>query len=389
MNVFGKDLCEVNVEDLMMLIKEGISEDKELDFKRDLKVDTDNDKKELAKDVCAFANSSGGIILFGIDEDSDAKASELTGVDIESEDELVRRIQQILNARISPRIPGIRFRKIDLENGKSVFVVEIPKSFVSPHMVKEDRFYFRDSAMRHIMDEQELRIASVASENVKERVKQLRERRIMDILADDGPVKTIPGAKFVLHIVPLEAFERERKLDIKGILHGNFTDISPEGIGIYDNRYSLDGFVGYNSIPKNPASSFVVVFYNGIVEICKGFQNENKVFDVRKLENRILKWANRFLAFQTINGIQYPIVILASLVGAKGYREKISSYDLSDHEINRDVLLLPEVVLEENPMSEAELAKSLKPVLDSLWQAAGMASSCSFNSEGVWEAPTQ
>jgi len=389
MNVFGKDLCEVNVEDLMMLIAEGIPEDKMLDFKRDLKVDTDSDKKELAKDVCAFANSSGGIILIGVNQDNDAKASELTGVDIESEDELVRRIQQILKARVSPKIPGIRFRKIDLENGKSVFVVEIPKSFVSPHMVKEDRFYFRDSAMRHIMDEQELRIAFVASENVKERVKQLRERRIMDILADEGPVKSIPGAKFVLHIVPLEAFERERKLDITGILHGNFADICPEGIQIVDYRYSLDGFVGYNSMQKDPARSFVVVFYNGIVEICKGISSEEKKLDVRKLENRIVKWTNRFLAFQTNNGIQYPIVILASLVGAKGYRERINSYDLSDHEIDRDVLLLPEVVLEENPLSEAELVKSLKPVLDSLWQAAGMASSCSFNSEGVWKAPTE
>lgn len=389
MSVFGKDLCEVNVEDLMMLIEERISEDKVLDFKRDLKVDADIDKKELAKDVCAFANSSGGIILIGVDEDDNAKASELTGVDIKSEDVLIRKIQQILQARISPRIPGIRFRKIDLENGRSVFAVEIPKSFVSPHMVKEDRFYFRDSAMRHMMDEQELRIAFVASENVKERVKQLRERRIMDILADDGPVKTIPGAKFVLHIVPLEAFERERKLDIKGILHGNFTDICPEGIHIVDVRYSLDGFVGYNSKQKDPARSFVVVFYNGIIEICKGISSEEKIFNVRKLENTIVKWVNRFLVFQTRNGIQYPIVILASLVSAKGYRERVTPYELSDHEIDRDVLLLPEVVLEESPLSESELAKLLKPVLDSLWQAAGMSSSCSFNSDGTWKAPTE
>jgi hypothetical protein len=60
---------DIGEADLQALIDDGAEEDRYLDFKRDQLGGSDGDKKELLADVSSFANSSGGHIVFGMDED--------------------------------------------------------------------------------------------------------------------------------------------------------------------------------------------------------------------------------------------------------------------------------------------------------------------------------
>ena len=55
-------------EDLQRLIDEGVEENWQLDYKSSLALNKER-KTEIAKDVSAFANSGGGIIVYGICED--------------------------------------------------------------------------------------------------------------------------------------------------------------------------------------------------------------------------------------------------------------------------------------------------------------------------------
>ena len=57
-------------------------------------------------------------------------------------------------------------------------------------------------------------------------------------------------------------------------------------------------------------------------------------------------------------------------------------YDIDEvHTIDRDILLLPEIILE-NYDIKAE--KILKPCFDSIWNACGFSGSFYYNDEGEW-----
>lgn len=109
-----------------------------LDFKEKFSVEEDNEKKELARDVCAIANSRGGrgYIIFGIKD----KTGEIVGIeDKEIEEE---RVQQIVTNRTEPPIQ-IRLEKVDYDE-KKLLVLTVFKSDSRPHQVKQNgTFYIR------------------------------------------------------------------------------------------------------------------------------------------------------------------------------------------------------------------------------------------------------
>ena len=57
------------LQDLKNMIKNQIQENIHLDYKRSSALSLQNNHKEIAKDVSAFANSDGGCIIYGIEED--------------------------------------------------------------------------------------------------------------------------------------------------------------------------------------------------------------------------------------------------------------------------------------------------------------------------------
>ena len=117
-------------------------------------------KKEIAKDVSAFANSDGGVIIYGISENSDPVKKHLP----ESLDPLLRtsfskeRLEQIINSNISPKIQGLRIHSISISIDKVIYVVVIPKSNTA-HMVTaqgDKRYYKRYNFMAESMDAYEV-----------------------------------------------------------------------------------------------------------------------------------------------------------------------------------------------------------------------------------------
>lgn len=67
-------LDDVTEADIQNLIDNGARESRTLDFKRGWPSDRDA-RTEIAKDVCAFANSLGGDLVIGIDEADGAAAA--------------------------------------------------------------------------------------------------------------------------------------------------------------------------------------------------------------------------------------------------------------------------------------------------------------------------
>lgn len=137
-----------NQKILALLQKE---EGPKLDFKLKLNLDMDSSKKELAKDICAIANSRGGrgYILFGIRD----KTKEIIGINITEFKE--EQIQQVVSTRIDPPVPiSVDIINIDTRN---IGVITIYNTEQKPYQLRDSgAFYTRRGSTTDIMRKEEI-----------------------------------------------------------------------------------------------------------------------------------------------------------------------------------------------------------------------------------------
>jgi predicted HTH transcriptional regulator len=108
-------------KELLDLIEEG--ENIQVEFKRKFST---HDK--IAREMIAFANTKGGYVLFGIDDDK-----KIVGVESEKETtELVK--DAALNYCEPPLKYLIDYREID---GKEIVIVNVPESNIKPHRIQD------------------------------------------------------------------------------------------------------------------------------------------------------------------------------------------------------------------------------------------------------------
>lgn len=154
-NLFEKETF--TQEDIQSFIDNELEESIHLDFKSAESLDrSDGKKKELSKDISAFANSDGGLIIYGISE-KDHKANCLSFVD--GKVFTKEWIEQLANTTIQRRIPDLLIFPVrfDSKIDQTVYVVKIPKSHDAPHMARDNRFYKRFNFESVMMEEYEVR----------------------------------------------------------------------------------------------------------------------------------------------------------------------------------------------------------------------------------------
>lgn len=145
------------IEDLKALIDLGTEESTYLDYKAAGALDkTDAKKKEISKDVAAFANSDGGIIIYGMEEKGHKPIafSYIDGNIFTKE-----WLEQVISSTISKRINNIKIFPIRNNNKltESIYVVKIPRSYDAPHMSKDNCYYKRFNFQSVKMEEYEVR----------------------------------------------------------------------------------------------------------------------------------------------------------------------------------------------------------------------------------------
>jgi ATP-dependent DNA helicase RecG len=139
----------VDAQKLLTLLSK--EEGPKLDFKVKLSIDTESSKKELAKDICAIANSRGGrgYLIFGVED----KTKQIVGINRDEFEE--EKVQQIVSTRIDPPIPiSVDFVCID---GKDLGVITIFNTPQKPHQFRETgAFYIRRGSTTDIMRKEEI-----------------------------------------------------------------------------------------------------------------------------------------------------------------------------------------------------------------------------------------
>lgn len=135
---------------LLSLIKR--EEGTKLDFKLKLELYSETGKKELTKDICAIANSSGGrgYIIVGIED----KSKNIIGI---QEENMFKeeQVQQIITTRCEPPIP-IEVDFFEIKN-KRIGVISIYDGDQKPYQVRDNgAFYIRRGSTTDVMRKQEL-----------------------------------------------------------------------------------------------------------------------------------------------------------------------------------------------------------------------------------------
>ncbi len=384
-----KPLDSITEEDLKQLIENQVLEKKRLDYKVSLPLTADADKKEFLADVSSFANSSGGDIIYGISQDNTTGfPSELVGIDSENIDKEILRLESIIREGIEPRIPSTAFQPIKLANAKVVLILRVQKSWASPHRIKfkeDHRFYARATNGKYKLDVTELRNAFTLRESLNEKINRFREDRVAKLFANETPVPFYSNAKIVLHLIPLSSFNPSTVYDLVKIAP-QLALYEPMYTRGWNHRYNLDGLLAYSVGQNELSHSYTQLYRNGIMEIVEGLMlkpDKAKLIPSIAYEQEILREFPKYLSALKFLDVELPIVIFLSLVDVRGYLMAVDTFFHGErYAIDRDVLLLPEAIVES---FEIEPQTIFKPAFDAIWNACGFASSLNYNDKGEWK----
>ena len=387
-----KQIDAIAKGDIDALVTGQVREARTIEYKRALPGNSDSDKREFLGDVSSFANAAGGDILYGVSETEGVPqaASGLTDINVDAE---ILRLESIIRDGLDPRIPGIHTRAIDGFEKGPVLVLRVPKSWASPHLVKFgnlSRFYTRSSNGRHQMDTAEIRAAFTLSDALPDRIRRFRDDRLAKIVADETPILLQAGAKLVLHICPLVSFSSEFRLGSSELAEHRMK-FRPMACMGWSGRFNLDGIATYPgpSSISDRTQTYCQLFRSGIVEavwadfVSRKSGGAGSYIASIGYEEIVIESTKCYLDELKALNVPLPLLLIMSMVGVKGVYMGVGSWrcDREPMPIDRDTLILPEVLLEEYGL---DVARSLRPIFDAVWNACGYTCSGNYDAEGNW-----
>ena len=163
----NKSFENIEEQDIQNLVDGREEESVILEFKKELS----SNSKEIAKDLSCMANSEGGILIYGLQEDTNGKAQSIEWIN--SSENFEERIENIIATTITPPIP---FKIFPIqkrgEDTKYSYIVLVPKSN-NLHMVIKDndnRYYKRSGKTIQKMEDSEIkekvRLINLDKENI-------------------------------------------------------------------------------------------------------------------------------------------------------------------------------------------------------------------------------
>jgi hypothetical protein len=130
-----------------VLVKRGERESDTLEYKAASVKLTANDKDGIAKDISAFANANGGLIVYGIVTDPKDKTLPIKLEPILSEN--AEYLMHVVDLAIRHPIPGLRFKTLPAI-APQAFLIDVPQSPLAPHQVIGDNRYYRRQGVKNV-----------------------------------------------------------------------------------------------------------------------------------------------------------------------------------------------------------------------------------------------
>ena len=122
-----------------------------LEFKRKSNPDgqralSNEDLRNYRRALSGFANSAGGVLVWGVGETKGGAKRSYASAPIESPNTFVQTLNDVLPTAVSRAIVGVRNSAFPLDDGDSGFVVTfVPESSLAPHRAESsgDKHYYK------------------------------------------------------------------------------------------------------------------------------------------------------------------------------------------------------------------------------------------------------
>lgn len=376
------------------LYENQVPESEVLDYKRECYGNSDNDRRELLKDVSSFANTRGGHIIIGVDEDQGVPESLGgidAGVDLDAE---TQRMLQIINSGFDPPFTNVQIRRVLSDDDRRCLVIEIAKSPIAPHRIASGnyhRFFVRDSNGKHEATMPELQDMFTFGEMAKSRFRDFCRERVAiinDPERDTTGIATENGM-LVVHIVPYTHLTTNESIDIRALHDEHHTLLHAMGSMGISRRYNFDGV--FISSGSGRLTAYTQVFRTGVIEsvlavIHSRSDNASTVIAGPHVEGHFFEAFPKYLrAYQSL-GVPPPYIVQICLCSIRGasYAPRYDHLQYRDWpQLDRDRLFLAECQIDSlEPL--AAIHSGVKPAFDSLYNAFGQAECPYFDDQGVW-----
>lgn len=383
-----KHIRDIAPGDLQALVDDEVREGKTIEYKLELPGNADSQKAKFLASVSSFANTAGGDHIFGV-EAKGGLPKGLPGVATADPDADILRLEHILASGLEPRLPRVDIQPVQVAEGQHVFVLRVPKSWVSPHRVRQNgRFYGRNSAGKYELDVGELRTAFTLSEAVADRIRSFRTDRVAKVYGGETPVPLKKGGVLVLHLLPLSAFVEHKQIDLSVFDHPDRMIMPMGGCRGLGWHINLEGFVTFEDAVEQGSGKYTQVFRSGAVEATEvlGPREQDMELPGVVFELRSIELFARFRDLAPALGIDPPVYAFLSMVGVRGCRLGFGGMGViyeNDRPLSQDVVLLPEVVMED---FGADPGRLLRPAFDVVWNAFGLLRSLNYDDQGNWRA---
>jgi Putative DNA-binding domain len=379
MPVLIADLSKVTEQVLADLV--GIAENETLEFKRDTYGIDDKARRELCKDVSALANTLGGDIVLGIDE-VDGVASAIVGLNCADINGEIQRLQNIISMAIEPVVLGVRFHSIPLSNGQPALMIRVPRSLDVPHRVTHsgiNRFYLRRTADTFEASLLELRRMFELARNEFDRAQQFHAEQIARIATNREtiPLSGKDDGYYVVHIVPFGFSQRIGSIDLSQLQRDNFRPLgNPMG---FSARFSIEGLIVCSG--EAPCYGYTTIMRGGAIEATKANvvianRGMGTRIDAKSIADDIERALAQYIPSLRQVGAPGPWIVLATLERCEGARPMVSKSGWeadarSGLPLRGPTWTLPGVLID-TQSSRTEIHDALRPMLDALWQGAGL-----------------
>lgn len=128
-SIFGKPLSEVTFDDVVTFCNGRLKEGLGLDYKKDL-----SSLPSIVKALVSFANTNGGWLVIGVEDENDAPKLPVTGMEVDE-----NTTQKVINSIVSTVSPIISpfFQECISDDGKRAFLIAyMPQSTGAPHWME-------------------------------------------------------------------------------------------------------------------------------------------------------------------------------------------------------------------------------------------------------------
>jgi hypothetical protein len=213
----------------------------------------------------------------------------------------------------------------------------------------------------------------------EKRIESFINLRLGSIKNADTPIELKEGAKIVVHIIPLSAFEHGKNFDVSFLKEHSYM-LPQLTNSSYDYRFNYDGYMTFYH--SSSLSTYVQLLRNGCIEIVDNsvFSPNKKIF-ATKFESAIVEQVPKYLRLLNERWLDGPYLIQITFLEVKDYTIYIpNSFYYEIAKIDKSELHLPKVVIDN---LDEHFAKPLKPAFDVLWNSGGYSGSINYNN-GNW-----